>query len=106
MWRDVFELASREPHFRILRMASPGEWFDQAAAAHANDSTPQSVSKPLSELEDVRLLERRTRRRRAIYRLTRDGEAIRGLLLHGPQFHEGVSIMTVALGEAAPEKVR
>jgi DNA-binding HxlR family transcriptional regulator len=106
MWRDVFELASREPHFRILRRAAPGEWFDQAAAAVANESTQQSVSKPLSDLEDARLLERQSKRRRAIYRLTSLGESVRSILLHGPQIREGAWMLAIADGNASPADVR
>ncbi len=105
-WRDIFEIASREPHFRILRAASPGVWFDHAAAAKANRSSKQSISRPLGDLEERDLLVRRRKGRGEEYLLTGRGEAVRGVLFEGPPLLSGSWVVTVALAEASPGDVR
>jgi DNA-binding transcriptional ArsR family regulator len=106
VWNEVFQIASREPHLRILRAASPGVWFDHASAARANSSSKQSVSRPLSELESHNLLVRRRKGRGDEYLLTRDGEAVRGVFLSGPPLLTGSWIVAVDLADGAAPDVR
>lgn len=106
MWRDIFELASRKPHYRILRAAQPSKWFDQASAAKANASTAQSVSRPLTDLQAGGLLELKPEGRRVLYSLTPSGEAVRHVLLRGPLLLPGVSLVAVKGETADPRAVR
>lgn len=105
-WRRVFEVASREPHSKILVAARLGVSFDHDAAAAANGSTNQSVSRPLRELEEVELIRRRREERRDQFILTSLGESVRATLLGGPPLLAGSWFLTIRHGDADPAAVR
>jgi DNA-binding MarR family transcriptional regulator len=104
-WRHIFEVATREPHFRILTAASASS-LDQEAAAAANGSTKQSVSRPLKELEETDLIRRRRQNRRDEFTLTDRGASVRAVLAAGPPLTAGSWLLMIRAGPAEPAAVR
>lgn len=105
-WRQKFAIASREPHLRILQAARPGEWFDHDAAAVANGSTKQSVSRPLKELEATGLVRRTRGHPRDLFVLTDTGMRVRAVVSGGPSLLAGSWFLSIRNAAAKPGAVR